>query len=350
MQLRKRWGALLVLLIAAAATYAGIVRPWQMRPATVASETLVPGPVTQVLAINGRVAALKSVTVRAAVSAQAIALHTDEGESVSAGTVLVTLDTALADAQVEQAKAALEAQQARQRQAQRALERARALGSIGARAELEDAALAFEGAQQDTARLLAALDQARKQVDQYTIRAPISGVVLSRGVDEGQMVDPKTELFVVADMRALVVETDIDELYSAHVREGLKALLKPIGSSVPLSGKVVFAAPSVDNTTGGRRIKIAFDDPIDLPVGLTVNVNVIVKEIEGALSLPRSAIVTDGAQSHVLVIAKGVAERREIRFDDWPSDRVVVTGGLSRGDVVILDPAAVKPGETVSAG
>lgn len=348
MRLRKGWVAI-ALVIAAAAAYAAIERPWEARQATVATETLAPGPVTQVLAINGRIAALKSVTVRAAVSAQAMAFYADEGERVAADKVLVTLDTALADAQVEQAKAALEAQQARQRQAQGALGRARALGSIGPRADLEDAALALEGAQQDTVRFQAALDQAEKQVAQYTIKAPISGVVLARGVDQGQMVDPQTELFVIADMSALVVETDIDELYSAHVREGLRALLRPIGSSVARGGKVVFAAPTVDSATGGRKIKIAFDDAVDLPVGLTVNVNVIVKEVDRALSLPRSAIVTEGAQSHVVVIANGVAERRDICFDDWPSERVIVTEGLYAGDIVILEPAAVKPGEKVSA-
>lgn len=344
----KRW-VTFALIVVTAAAFAAFERPWEARQATVATETLAPGLVTQVLAINGRIAALKSVTVRSGVSAQAMALYADEGESVAAGKVLVTLDTALADAQVEQAKAALEAQQARQRQAQGALGRARALGSIGPRADLEDAALALEGAKQDTARLEAALDQAEKEVEQYTIKAPISGVVLSRSVDEGQMVDPQTELFIIADMSALVVETDIDELYSAHVREGLRALLRPIGSSVARDGKVIFAAPSVDSATGGRKIKIAFDDAVDLPVGLTVNVNVIIKEVDSALSLPRSAIVTEGAQNHVIVIANGVAERREIRFDDWPSERVIVIDGLAPGDVVILDPAAVKPGEQVSA-
>jgi multidrug efflux pump subunit AcrA (membrane-fusion protein) len=179
----------------------------------------------------------------------------------------------------------------------------------------------------------------------------MTGVVVTRGVDLGQLVDLQTELFVIADTGDLVVETDVDELYSAYVREGLKALLKPVGTSIVQGGKVVFAAPMVDSATGGREIKIAFDEKVSLPVGLTVNANLIVKsEVENALSLPRRAIVTDGGRSHVLVLENGVAVRREIGFSDWPSERVIVTEGLSEGDAVILDSGAVKPGDKAAPG
>jgi multidrug efflux pump subunit AcrA (membrane-fusion protein) len=161
-----------------------------------------------VLAINGRIAALKSVTVRAAVSAQAIALNTDEGESVAAGKVLV----------------------------QRAVRRK---GGIH-RTERGQ----HHGRSQDQNRLR----RRRRLV----------------GRPEGQR--------------------------RCH-RQGNR--------------QRAFIAAKRDRD---RR-----------------------------------------CASHVVVIAKGVAERREIRFDDWPSDRVIVTDGLSPGDVVIIDTASVKPDEKVSA-
>lgn len=344
----KRLG-LITLLVALAVGYAVTMRPWEEKPAIVASETLVLAPVTQLLALNGRVAAEKSVTVRSAVSAQATAILADEGDRVQAGDVIVTLDTALAEADVSQARAALEAQQAKELQAEGALARARALGSIGPRGDLDDAVLALEAAEKDSARLKAALDQAQEQLSQYTVKAPITGVVLTRNVDPGQRVDTQTELFSIADLATLVVETDVDELYSARIHEGLKALMKPIGAPETLDGRVIFAAPNVDSATGGRQIKVAFDRDVDLPVGLTVNLNVIVSETEAALSVPRSAILLEGGKAFVLVIAEGRAERREIRFDDWPSERVIVTDGLTPGDVVILDPAKVTPGDMVQA-
>lgn len=349
---RRRWGLWItvIAIAAAAAGYGYVARPWEARAESVPTETVAAGPVTQVLAVNGRVAAGTSVTIRAAVSAQAMSVRVAVGDEVTAGDVLAVLDTALVDAQVLQAQAALEAQQSRQRQAEAAVDRARALGDNTPRSTLEDAELALAGVANETTRLQAALELAQRQVDQYTIRAPMNGVVLSRGVDPGQLVDPQTQMFVVADISDLVVETDVDELYSSRVSEGLPALLKPVGASVAQEGRVIFAAPTVDTATGGRAIKIAFEAPVTLPVGLTVNANIIVDRVEAALSVPRSAIVTDGADSHVLVIEDGVAVGRPITFNDWPADRVIVTEGLSAGDVVIVDPAAVTAGDRVTAG
>lgn len=347
-RLRRRW--LLIALIFAAAVYVGIERPWETKPVTVAVETVASGPVTQVLAVNGRIAARSSVAVRAAVSAQAVSVHADEGEQVTAGQSLVILDTAIIDAQVEQASAALESQQALQRQAQAAVDRARALGPNSPRAVLEDAEFRLTSVRQETARLDAVLRQAQRQLAEYTVRAPIAGVVISRDVDPGQLVDLQSDLFIIADTRDLVVETDIDELYSAFVREGLKALLKPVGTSTVQGGTVVFAAPRVDSATGGREIKIAFDEKVSLPVGLTVNANVIVNEVGNALSVPRSAIVPEAGKSHVLVLENGIVTRREIRFSDWPSERVIVTDGLRVGDAVVLDPTMASPGDKATAG
>ncbi len=349
---RKRrwfWPLLLVLIAAGGGYFAWSQRPWEPRPKAVQTEIVAAGPASQVLAVNGRVAARKSVTVRSAVSGQALSVNADVGDTVEAGAVLVSLDAALVEAQAEQARSALEAQQVRERQAEANAARSQALGDNATRASREEAELAFAGAVNETARLQAALDQVERQIAQYTISAPMAGVVLSRGVDQGQLVDAQTELFVIADTADLVVETDVDELYSSRVSAGLKALLKPVGASVAQHGTVTFAAPNVDPSTGGRAIKIAFDDPVSLPVGQTVNANVIVDEVSDALTLPRGAIITEGADSHVLVVEDGVARSRPIRFNDWPAERVIITEGLAPGDVVIVEPSNVAAGDLVEA-
>ena len=348
---RWQWGRWLTLLVivAAAGAYAGVTRPWEPKPKLVATEVVRPGPVSQILAINGRVAAKTAVTVRAAVSGQALAVTADTGDVVEAGDVLVRLDSSLVEAQAAQARAALEAQLVRQRQAEATAERTSALGENTTRSNREDAEWALAAAVNETARLRAALEQVERQIAQYTITAPMAGTVLSRGVDRGQLVDPQTELFVIADTSELRVETDVDELYSARVSVGLKALLQPVGASVPQHGTVTFAAPVVDSATGGRAIRIAFDEPTSLPVGQTVNANVIVDQVADALSVPRGAIVTEGADSHVLVIEDGLVASRPIRFSDWPAGRVIVTEGLAAGDVVITDPSMVAVGDLVEA-
>lgn len=341
--------AVLLVLVLGAGAYGYVARPWEDKPLAVATEQMQAGPVTQVLAVNGRIAAKTSVTVRSPVSAKALSVAVDVGDSVTAGQALAQLDAAMARAQVVQAQAALQAQQVTQQQAEAVSARADALGENAPRSTREDAALALAGAISQTARLQGALDEANRQLEQYSIESPISGVVLSRGVDQGQLVDAQTEMFVVADTSELVVQTDVDELYSSRISAGLKALLRPVGHTLAQKGTVVFAAPTVDAATGGRATKIAFDTPQQLPVGLTVNANIIVNEVADALSVPRAALVTEGASSHVMVIENGVASQRAVAFSDWPAERVIVTSGLKAGDVVVLDPQSVVAGAKVVA-
>jgi RND family efflux transporter MFP subunit len=343
------WKVLLALALVAGAVYAAVARPWEPDIESVKVERLGLRAYSQVLAANGRVVPREEVSVRSSVSGLATAVPVREGDSVAAGDALVQLDPAQPNAVVAQARAALEAGIVRQTQAQATVERARALGENAPRAALEDAQLALAGAMNEVARLTAALEQAQSQLAQYTIRAPIDAVVLERAIDRGQLVDPQSVLFRVADLTELLVETDVDELYSSRIRSGLAALLKPVGDTVAKHGRVVFAAQTVDPATGGRTVRIAFDEAVDLPVGLTVNANIIVSSMEQALTVPRSAIVTEGADSHVLVLENSIAALRAIEFSDWPSERVIVIAGLVEGEAVILDPTAVEAGQQVTA-
>lgn len=343
------WMLALAVLVVGAGAWLAIARPWSPRPVSVPMETLARGPVSQVLAVNGRVAARRSVVVRSTVQARLVSVSAEIGDSVIAGQLIAQLDDAQPQALVAQAEAALEAGIVRRDQASTSLARAQALGDNVARATLTDAEAEFAAAETEVSRLRALLDQARNQLDQYAFRAPFDGVILSRAAEQGQFVDAQSELFTIADLRELVVETDVDELYSAQIRTGLAALLKPAGGTAALSGRVTFAAPTVDPETGGRAVKIGFDTPVSLPIGLTVNANIIVAENPDALSIPRAALRTEGTGAYVLVDAGGVATRRDVAFVDWPADRLEITSGLEAGERVILEPDRVKTGQAVTA-
>lgn len=344
---RRRLWVFVFLIVAAGAVYAAYSRPWEEKPALVEAETVGRGPVTQVLAVNGRVIPANQVGVRSSVPARALEVAVAEGDEVAMGQALVMLDTAEAQARVDQAQAMLDAGLVRQQQAQANADRAQALGENASRSAREDATLAFTEAESEVRRLRAALRQAQSELEQYTIVAPFDGVILERNVDRGQLVDSQSELFVVADITRLLVETEVDELYSSRIEQGLKVFLRPVGETVARHGTVTFAAPRVDTQTGGRIVRIAFDDPAELPVGLTVNANIVVAEFENVMSIPRSAVVTEDTTSAVLVVENGVVVERPVVFSDWPADRVVVTEGIEEGDVVVLDPASVTVGQAV---
>lgn len=348
---RRRFGWMIVgvILVAVGSAYAYFERPWEEKPVRVEVEVVKQEKLIQALAVNGRVVARETIQVRSAVSGLAVSVGAGEGESVSANEVLVQLDTAQPKALLDQAQAALDAGLVRQQQAEANAARARALGENTPRSTREDAELALTEASNEVSRLAAALDQARSQLEQYTIQSPIEGVVLDRSIDRGQLVDTQTNLYTVADLSELLVETNVDELYSSRISNGLNVLLRPAGNTVAQEGTIVFTSPTVDTATGGRTIRIAFDTPVDLPVGLTVSSNIIVSEIDAAISVPRGAVLTEGTQSQLLLIKDGVVREQVINFADWPAERVMVTDGIEPGDVVVLNPSSVVPGQLAVA-
>jgi RND family efflux transporter MFP subunit len=317
------------------------------RPQAVSVEFATLAPVTRVLAVNGRIAAVNSVEIRAAASGRLIALPVAEGDSVAADQVLARVDAAAQTAAVRQAMAGLDAALVTQQQAQDTYDRDLALGGNIARTELETAARAVQSAAQEVARMTAALEQAQALLAIHTIRAPIAGTILTLEAEAGQLVGPSTPLLTLADLSDLVVEADVDEAYATQIARDQPAVLQLAGETETREGHVSYVSARVDEATGGLEIRIAFDDPIIAPIGMTVATNIIVDQRAAALTVPRTALVTDAEGTGVFVIADGVARRRALTVVDWPAARLIVNDGLTEGDAVIVDATGISDGQAV---
>ncbi|MCG6121548.1 MAG: efflux RND transporter periplasmic adaptor subunit [Microvirga sp.] len=344
----RRWGLWIGLAAAAGVgSWLGYAQPWRAGPTSVAVEIVAPGPITRVLAVNGRIAALHAVNVTSTVPGTLTAQLAAEGDVVAQGAVLAQLDDTSQRAAVRQATAALEQGRVAQAQARAALDRAASLAGAVPRVTLEDAQRAMERAEQEVGRLSALVDQAQFQLTKFTIVAPIAGTVLTRGVEPGQVIDLNTRLFTLADLRDLVVETTVDESYATQIRPDMPAVMQLTGDTRPLDGTVIFVAPVVDADTGGLAIKIAFAEPQTAPVGLTVTANIIVERLDAAISAPRAAVVASPSGRSVFVLEDGKAKRTPIAVADWPADRLVVSEGLQAGDLLITDAGGLADGESV---
>ncbi len=243
--------------------------------------------------------------------------------------------------------AALDAAVVAQQQASEEYDRAVSLGSNISRAVLDNTARALQSATQEVARLTAFLDQAQIELESYTIRAPVAGTVVELDAEEGQIVGPTTRLLTLADLSELVVEADVDEAYATQIAVDQQAVLQLAGETATRDGHVSFVSNRVDEATGGLAIKISFDDPVSAPIGLTVTTNIIVDQIDAALTVPRTALLNgDG----VFVVTDGAAALRPVTVVDWPAARLVVTSGLAEGEAVIVDAAGITDGEAVAAG
>lgn len=348
-RLGQRWPWVLGLGIAAAAGLGLFLQPWGNGPVPVSVEIVDLAPVTRVLAVNGRIAALQSVDVRALVGGALTDLAVAEGDTVQSGAVLARIDAAAQLTIVRQAVAGLDGALVAQARATDALARAEALGSNISRTERDTALRAVQAAAQDVARTTALVDQARVQLAHHTIRAPMTGTVLSLHVDPGQTIDPATALMTLADLDALIVETTVDEAYATQIHAGLPAVLQLAGETLSRAGRVRFVSQQVDIATGGLAVQLSFDDPVAAPVSLTVTTNIIVDQRDAAITAPRAAIQPGvGADAvHVYVVTDGIAERRPVRVIDWPAARLIVTEGLAPGDRLITQANGLSDGQPV---
>lgn len=339
-------GLAVVAVIAGWLIYA---QPWVVSVSVRLVESVTPGPLSRVLAVNGRIAAIHSVAVRSPVAGTLTDSMAEEGEQVERGAILARLDDTPQQAVVRQAVAALDHGIVAQQQAQAALTRATALGVNVARSTQEDAQRSLELAQRETGRLQALYDQAQYQLTRYRITAPITGTVLTRSVEPGQVIDLTTPLFTIADLSDLIVETDVDEVYATQIRPGMPALLRLAGETDNLEGSVYFVAPLVDAATGGLDVKIRFTEPRQVPVGLTVTANIIIDQQDAAISAPRSAIISNTTGSTVFLLDNGLARQTPVTVLDWPAERLLVTEGLSAGDQLIMDASGLSDGQRVKA-
>ncbi len=324
------------------------LRPWATPIAVVTVETVVSGPVTRVLAVNGRIAGLRSVEVRPMVSGTLVEVSVAEGDTVPQSGILMRLDTAAQQAVVRQALAGLDVALVAQDDAVATLARNKALGANVARVVLDSAARAEQTAAQEVARMTALLEQAQIQLEKFTIRAPMAGTVLVLQADPGQSIDPATVLMTLADLGQLVVETDVDESYATQIRTGQPAALQLSGETQVRAGHVSFVSQKVDEDTGGLAVKLTPDAALSAPIGLTVTANITVDDRPAAITVPRAAIIADAAGNAVLILVDGHTQRRAVQVIDWPAARLIVTDGLVAGDVMIADATGLSDGQAVT--
>lgn len=322
-------------------------QPWAANVPVVSVETVAPTDLTRVLAVNGRIAALHPVEVRATVNGTILTVAKAEGDSVVPGETLATIDSASQQATLRQAMAALDAGTVAQAQAQTDEDRLRALGGNITRNALEDASRATQTAAEEVTRLAALFDLAQIQLAKYTITAPIAGTVLIRGVEPGQTADATTVLFTLADQSPPMVQTEVDEAYATQIRPGQEAVLQLVGETETHPGRVSFVAPRVNPDTGALVVRITPDPALSAPIGLTVTANIVVDQQADALSIPRAALIA-GSETPAVLLFDGIkAQRREVAVIPWPATRLIVTSGLVAGDVVITDATGITDGQTV---
>ncbi len=204
----------------------------------------------------------------------------------------------------------------------------------------------------------AAVENARLNLEYCHIRSPIDGRAGARLVDVGNVVQANTtSLLLIQKLDPIyadftVTESDLPEVRRQMDRGSLRVLVR-IPSDPEnggRSGELTFLDNSVQNGTGtvGLRATIPNADHHFWP-GQFVNVRLILATAKGAVLIPNQAAQISQQGPFVYVIkSDGTAELRPVTLGQQQGDDVVVTKGLSDGEVVVVTgQLAVHPGAKV---
>jgi RND family efflux transporter MFP subunit len=273
------------------------------------------------------------------------------GDWVRAGQVLATVERSVQAEQVRSLAAQVEVQRANAKLAQAQLDRAKALvgrGFISA-ADIDQRTATRDQAEAQVRVAAAQLAEQQARTGRLDIRAPASGLVLTRTVEPGQIVQAGGgTLFRMAkdgemEMQAQVAEGDL-----ATLRAGNSATVTPIGSTQTFAGRLWQVSPVVDPQTrqGIARIAIPYNAAIR-PGGFA---SALLTSGSGtAPLLPESAVQSDPKGSYVYVVnAKGQVERREVTVGQVSDNGVAVTSGITGIEQIVTSAGAfLTPGQKV---
>lgn len=141
------------------------------------------------------------------------------------------------------------------------------------------------------------VEDTQKQVDDYTITAPISGTIISKDVKVGDTVGTSTAtadtMCVIYDMSYLEMTLNVDELDILNIKEGQKATITADAVSGQTFEGVVTSISKAGTTTGGTTtypVTIRIDEMGDLLPGMNATAEIVTESADNVLSVPNAAI------------------------------------------------------------
>lgn len=343
---RLRLGAVILLLAAVAV----VVLVLSRRPPEVQVLTVRPETTELVLAVVGRVRPLDLVEVRSPNPGQVVELLVDDGDLVTEGQPLALIRDTVEEAQTEAEAARVRAAQAEAAEARLAYQRTETLARQGfaAQAALDKARASLRTAEASVAAAQATTRASAARGREFVVRAPMSGVILVRPIDGGQVVTPTTTLFELGSLDGVEILAEVDEAYADALRPGMVARAAASGSDTRFEAIVSEVSPKIDSSTGGRLVKIRPRTAPDLAPGRSVDVTIVVEVRAGALVVPRQAVVDATTAPKAYVIdGDDSIQARNLVIARWPSQGAIIEQGLAAGDRVVLDPSGLRPGDQV---
>lgn len=293
------WIVVTVVLLIIAGGFYWITRS-DADAATYRFDKVSRGNINVSISATGTLSAVTTVQVGSQVSGTIAKLYADFNSVVKEGQLLAQLDPTFLQATVNEQRASKDRAQAQVNESDRNFRRMSELATknLVSQAELDAAATSLETSRAQLKQALASLERAEVNLRYATVRAPISGVVISRSVDVGQTVAASLQaptLFSIAnDLKKMQVQASIDEADIGNVKVDQDVSFRV--DAYPerdFEGVVsqIRLAPVVNQNVVTYTVIIAVDNPrMRLMPGMTATVTIEIANREDVLRVPGAAV------------------------------------------------------------
>jgi RND family efflux transporter MFP subunit len=275
-----------------------------------------------------------------------------EGETVKVGEVVARIDSTEAEARVRQADQQAQSALAQVRVARRAQENNQALVGQGfiSPTALDTTSANLAAAEANHQAAQAALDIARKALADTTLRAPMTGQVSARLVQNGERVALDTRVLELVDLSAFEVEVALAPADAALVRVGQPVTLQVEGLAQPVSGRVARSNPTVQVGSRNVLVYVQVAAVPGLRQGLFAQGQVVVGQLD-AVAVPVSAVRNDKPQPYLQVVQNGAVRHWPLKTlgqGQHQGQTMVALDGLPEGTPVLRAEAGlVRDGTAV---
>jgi RND family efflux transporter MFP subunit len=296
---------------------------------------IVRGPAVEAVYATGTVEPVRWAKVGPQGTGRIAEILAKEGDPVNRGTLLARLEDREARANVKQLAAReeyLRDEEARHRElfAKQLISRQ-----------------VYEKAASDHEQALEAFNAARQALADLALVAPLAGKVLRQDGQVGEVVTSASVLFWVGQSDRLWVVADVDEEDIPRIQPRQHVLIKADAfANQVLEGAVAEITPKGDPINKTYRVRVELPAKTPLTIGMTTEVNIVVREERNALLVPASAVVNN----QLWTVRSGRAYRQPVKTGVIGDQMVQLLSGAAEGDTVILyPPATLKDGQRVRA-
>jgi len=308
------------------------------------------------LPVSGTLKASQSAMVKARVVGELLELTVREGDVVKVGQVIARIDPTEYQARERQAKQQADAAWAQVDIAQKQYDNNKALVDQGfiSQTALQNAMASLNGAKATHMAAVAALDVARKALDDATLRSPISGQIAQRLAQPGERMALDARIVEVVNLTQLELEAALPAADAGLVRQGMKAQLKIEGQDEAVTAQVLRINPAAQAASRSVLVYLGVPGQEGLRQGLFAE-GLLGTRSARALAVPLSSVRTDKPLPYVQVVDGDRVQHVSVQTGtrtEKTQQNVTLTWvevkGLSEGTQVLMASAgAVREGTQV---